>query len=226
MIDDSNLIYQLLLSIGFFIILTFFSLPILHYFSNLLSSIGVYHKNERFIIRIALLYRAYVILSVPVIFAVATILANTGVITSILDALVIAIGSYVIFPITLRVLSLAKQPSPYVFNIINWKSKAEYNGQQTVDDEKHALLCERKERFISSVFSIILIAWIIYIIIMPVYIYLNGATMLDTLLQQLKLQYQSTFILILFFLGLPLIYAILGELCLKIVGVDDLMKIE
>jgi len=173
------------------------------------------------------------ILSIPIVFATVTLLMSTNMILNIFDAIVIAIGSYVIFPISARFFSLSKRPRPYICSVIAWgqfdKTDESCASKENfiIESRKREILIDRRERYLSSYFSIILIAWIIYIVICPVYIFLNGTEPLLPIYNGIKeISYHNMFLLGLMFLGLPLLYAFMGELFLYIANVEDILKMK
>jgi hypothetical protein len=224
MIDATNWFPNLLIAVCFFTILTCISLPMIHYFSDMVSSIGLYHEDENFWVRIALLYRAYVILSIPIVSAVLIALLNTQLVTNFLEALIISIGSYVIFPVTARVLSLANRPTPYVCTRVNWKIIQTRHRAKGVDDKRREIYSDRRGLFISTIFSMVFVAWVIYVIILPVFVFFNGTEQLTKSIQSLNLDYPTTFLLVIIYMILPLFYAFLGEFCLCLTQVEDSMK--
>ena len=224
MIDATNWLENLLIAVGFFIILTCISLPMLHYFSDMVSSVGLYHENENFFVRIGLLYRAYLILSIPIVSAVLMTLMNTGLVTNFLQALIISIGSYVIFPVTARVLSLAKKPTPYICSRVHWPTIRSRHRTKGVNDKRKEIYNDRRGLYISTIFSMVFAAWVIYVIILPVFVFFNGADQLTKSIQMLNLNYPTVFLLVIIYMILPLIYAIFGEICLCLTNVEDCMK--
>lgn len=230
---DLSIVGEVVLSVGWVIVITILSLPMLRSISDLLTSIGMYHEKENWIVRIGLLYKNYTLVSGPIIFAIFTMITATKLVNNIFDAGLIALGSYGIFPITIRVLSLSKKPELYDVARINWKlfetQSKERQSRETKDSMKRLLLYEKKERYISSAFSIIFVGWILYIIILPVYMLIyhsDGIGFYETMASlNGSISYSESFGLVILFFTLPLLYALIGEFCLKLSGVDDLMKI-
>lgn len=225
MIDSTNWLPNLLIAIAFFIILTCISIPTLHYFSDMVSCIGLYHENENFWVRIALLYRAYIVLSIPVVSAVLFALLSTQFVTNVFEALIISIGSYVIFPVTVRVLSLANRPTPYVCTRVNWQFVRAHNKTKGVHDKRKEIYNDRRGLYTSTVFSVVFMAWVVYVIVLPVYIYFNGTEQITKAFQSLNLDYQTAFPLVIIYMILPLLYALLGEFLLCITQIEESMKI-
>lgn len=216
---EIDIFHEFLLSVGFFLILSIISLPFLKYFSDLLSHIGIYHTQRPLGERILYLYRSYIILSVPMIFAVFLILLQTNVIPNPIQAMIMAMGSYVIIPLTVRILSLTKW-QPDICKIIRW-GKVEVKEKQWIRRE---LYFERKERLVSTIFSIIFLAWFVYIIIFPVYIYFNNADFLINILKQISTSPQVVFWFVISFFVLPFLYVIIGELILFITGRNEYLQ--
>lgn len=223
-VDATNWLPNLLIAVAFFAILTCISLPMIHYFSDMVSSIGLYHEDENFWIRIALLYRAYVILSIPIVSAVLMTLLNTQLVTNFLEALIISIGSYVIFPVTARVMSLACRPTPYICSRVNWQIIRARHRVKGVNDRRKEIYNDRRSLYISTIFSMVFAAWVIYVIILPVFVYFNGTDELTKSIHDLNLDYPTTFLLIIVYMILPLLYAFLGEAFLCITQVEESMK--
>lgn len=225
---ELGIVEDVVLSVGWVVLVTLLSLPMLRYISDLLTSIGMYHEEEAWTVRIGLLYKNYTLVSGPIIFAVFTMITATKLVNNIFDAGLIALGSYGIFPITMRVLSLSKKPGLYDVTRINWK-KFEKQTMGTEDSMKRLLFYEKKERHLSSAYSIILVGWILYIIILPIYklIYGTGDVGSSEMVSSISdsITYPEIYGLVILFLTLPLVYALIGEACLKIAGFDDLMKI-
>jgi len=221
--EELGIVKDVILSVGWVVVVTLLSLLMLRYISDLLTSIGMYHEEENWEVRIGLLYKNYTLVSGPIIFAVFTMITATNLVTNIFDAGLIALGSYGIFPITMRVLSLSKKPSLYDIVRIDWES-FDKQSAEIATSIKRSLLHEKKERYLSGTFSIIFVCWILYIIILPVYKLIYDSTEI-TLLSGGAISFQELFGLTILFFVSPLLYAIVGELCLKLSGVDDLLKI-
>ena len=269
----AEFVYVCLELVGFSALLTIFSIPILRNISDLLSRIGIYHDGEPWYIRASLLYKCYLYAQIPIVFSIFSIFLTINTIYNVnqFNAMLIALGSCAFLPVSLRILSLAKNPLPIEIESTNWNAlKSKYESELTKDlikfwddgefkrryesllgDEnsskfesiwsgdlankfgriyaerycestKKSILREKKERWISSVVSMIFIGWLTYIV-------LALTLLIDQriiFIPPLEIPGSDVLALLSAFLLLPVGYVVLGEVYIKLCGgVNNDLKI-
>lgn len=172
--------------------------PVIRNISNLLTKLGTYHKNEKWLVRIQKLYHTYLLLSISVSGTVFILLSQNIKPADTYDIILISIGSSFMIPLLGRICSLSKRTPPYD---CEW-------GRE-------------KERILSFIFSLIIGALTIAVLL-----FLYRLTFDNALFElTFSSNYTTLFAVFITIITTPIHTAVIGESILRFTGIDEALKI-